>query len=91
MTKAQTHAALPDSTRPPRRRRSIRGRSPEIRPNCRTVDGFDYYSLRCLACGAELSFGQRKDGSGLFPKRKTDDGAPAGESNSSEPRGRTRP
>jgi len=45
----------------------------EIRPNCRTVDSYDYYSLHCSACGAELTFGQRKDG-GLFAKRKDDSG-----------------
>jgi hypothetical protein len=50
--------------------------SQEIRPSCRIVDGYEYYSLHCTICGAELSFGQRKDGTGLFAKRKTDDGAP---------------
>jgi hypothetical protein len=48
--------------------------SESIRPACRTIDGFEYFSLHCSACGAELSFGQRKDGTGLYPKRKTDDG-----------------
>src|SRR5215469_8582217 len=47
--------------------------SEAIRPNCRSVDNFDYYALRCNACGAELSFGQRKDG-GLFPKRQDGEG-----------------
>ena len=37
------------------------------------MDSFDYYSLRCSSCGAELAFGQRKDG-GLFPRRKDDAG-----------------
>jgi len=50
--------------------------SQEIRPSVRIIDGFEYYALHCTICGAELSFGQRKDGSGLYPKRKTDDGAP---------------
>ena len=50
--------------------------SQEIRPSVRAVDGYEYYSLHCTICGAELSFGQRRDGSGLYPKRKTDDGSP---------------
>jgi hypothetical protein len=45
--------------------------SEPIRPHCRTVDGLEYYSLKCTECQAELSFGQRKDG-GLFAKRKDD-------------------
>ena len=49
--------------------------SEAIRPNVRTVDGFDYYSLHCSQCHAELSFGQRRDG-GLFAKRKHEDGKP---------------
>lgn len=36
----------------------------------RTVDGNDYYEIRCLDCGAKLHFGANKDGKGLFPKRK---------------------
>jgi hypothetical protein len=49
--------------------------SADIRPNCRTIDNFDYYALHCNACGAELSFGQRRDG-GLFVKRKDEHGKP---------------
>lgn len=51
--------------------------SANIRLNCRTVDKFDYYEIKCVDCGAELSFGQRMDG-GLFPKRKDDDGRSLG-------------
>ena len=40
----------------------------------RTVDENDYYELRCLDCGARLSFGVMKKGGGLFPKRKDKDG-----------------
>ena len=38
----------------------------------RTVDGNDYFELRCLDCGAKLAFGANKDGKGLFPKREKD-------------------
>lgn len=40
----------------------------------RTVEGNDYYELRCndYKCGAILSFGQHKKGGTLFPKRKDD-------------------
>lgn len=40
----------------------------------RSVDGNDYYELRCSDCGAILAFGQHKKGGTLFPKRKDDDG-----------------
>lgn len=33
-------------------------------------EGHDYYSLRCLECGCELSFGQHKSGNTLFAKRQ---------------------
>lgn len=38
----------------------------------RSIDGNDYYELRCIDCGAILSFGQHKKGGTLFPKRKDD-------------------
>lgn len=38
----------------------------------RSVEGNDYYELRCGECGAILSFGQHKKGGTLFPKRKDD-------------------
>lgn len=40
----------------------------------RTVDDNEYFELRCLDCGAKLSFGSMKKGGGLFPKRKDADG-----------------
>lgn len=40
----------------------------------RTVEGNDYYELRCADCGAVLAFGQHKKGGTLFPKRKDDQG-----------------
>jgi hypothetical protein len=36
----------------------------------RSVDGNDYYEMRCLSCGAALAFGQHKKGGTLFPKRR---------------------
>lgn len=38
----------------------------------RSVEGNDYYELRCNDCGAILSYGQHKKGGTLFPKRKDD-------------------
>jgi DNA-directed RNA polymerase subunit RPC12/RpoP len=35
---------------------------------------YDYYELRCADCGARLAFGNLDDGSGLFPKRKDENG-----------------
>jgi hypothetical protein len=40
----------------------------------RSVDGNDYYELRCSDCGSILAFGQHKKGGTLFPKRKDDNG-----------------
>lgn len=40
----------------------------------RSVEGNDYYELRCGDCGAVLAFGQHKKGGTLFPKRKDDNG-----------------
>jgi hypothetical protein len=41
----------------------------------RCVDSYEFFSLRCMDCGAELSFGQTKDGKRLFAKRKLEDGS----------------
>jgi hypothetical protein len=38
----------------------------------RTVEGNDYYELKCNDCFAKLSFGQHKTGNTLFPKRKVE-------------------
>lgn len=40
----------------------------------RTVEDNEYYELRCMDCGAVLSYGQHKKGGTLFPKRKDADG-----------------
>lgn len=45
-----------------------------IRFIVRSVEGNDYYELRCSDCGGILAFGQHKKGGTLFPKRKDDDG-----------------
>ena len=48
--------------------------SQEVRPTHRQAQGYDFYEMTCLACGARLSFGQLRDGDGLFPKRKDKEG-----------------
>lgn len=47
--------------------------STNLRFVVRSVDGNDYYELRCADCNAVLSYGQHKKGGTLFPKRKDDD------------------
>lgn len=42
----------------------------DIKFICRTVEGNDYYELKCGSCGGTLSFGQHKKGGTLFPKRR---------------------
>lgn len=39
----------------------------------RSVDGNDYFEIRCNDCNAVLSFGQHKKGGTLFPKRKDEE------------------
>jgi len=34
----------------------------------RTVDGNDFYELKCKKCSAKRAFGQHKSGGSLFPK-----------------------
>lgn len=41
----------------------------------RSVEGNDYYEMRCSDCGATLAFGQHKKGGTLFPKRRDDNNA----------------
>jgi hypothetical protein len=36
----------------------------------RTVDDNKFYEIKCVSCGAVLSFGAHKKGNTLFPKRK---------------------
>lgn len=43
--------------------------SQDIVPHVQRPQTYTYFSLECLACGAQLSFGQTKDGERLFPKR----------------------
>lgn len=45
-----------------------------LRYDVREFDGNNYYKLACRDCGATLDFGQRRDGSNLFIKRKDADG-----------------
>lgn len=46
----------------------------DIKHVVRSVEGNDYFELKCAKCGATLSFGQHKKGGTLFPKRKGEDG-----------------
>lgn len=48
--------------------------SENLRFIVRNVEDNLYYELRCMDCGARLSFGVHKKGGGLFPKRKDNDG-----------------
>lgn len=48
--------------------------SENLRFVVRENDGNEYYELRCLDCGARLSFGVHKKGGSLFPKRKDSEG-----------------
>lgn len=49
--------------------------SADTRFRVRNIDGNKYYEMACEECGAALSFGQRRTGEGLFPKRKSEHGA----------------
>lgn len=44
-------------------------RSENIRPQVRHHESYVFYELRCQDCDAQLSFGQKKEGGNLFPKR----------------------
>ena len=48
--------------------------APNAVPVARENQGNVYYEMRCKNCGACLSFGQKKDGGALFPKRKDKEG-----------------
>ena len=45
-----------------------------IRMVCRENEGNRYYELKCLDCGAQFSFGQRRQGGDLFPRRRDREG-----------------
>ena len=44
-------------------------KSPCIRCEMREYDGNSYYKMVCSSCGAQMDFGQKKDGKTLFAKR----------------------
>ena len=48
--------------------------STDVIPNHRTAKGYDFYEMKCLGCGATLSFGQTKEGGRLFPRRRDQEG-----------------
>ena len=50
--------------------------SKEVRFGHRVAQGYDFYEARCAQCNATLGFGQRRDGTGLFPKTKDEHGNP---------------
>jgi hypothetical protein len=47
---------------------------PDVYPVVREYDGNTYYEMRCTQCRCKLSFGQKRDGGGLFIRRKNKDG-----------------
>ena len=44
-------------------------------PSVREKEGNVYHEMRCLDCGAALSFGQTRVGNRLYPRRKGKDGS----------------
>ena len=48
--------------------------SEQVRPVHRVAKGYDFYEMECCACGAQLSFGQTKEGERLFAKTRDKDG-----------------
>lgn len=48
--------------------------TPGAVPVVRENGGNQYFEMRCKNCGACLSFGQKRDGGALFPKKKDKDG-----------------
>lgn len=49
-------------------------KSQSVAPVHRNAQGYDFYEMACLSCGAKLSYGQAKEGGRLFPKRADQDG-----------------
>lgn len=48
--------------------------SDQVWPVHRVAKGYDFFEMKCAACGASLSFGQTREGERLFPKRRDQDG-----------------
>lgn len=46
------------------------GAAPVVREN----GGNQYFEMRCRNCGSCLSFGQKRDGGALYPRRKDKEG-----------------
>lgn len=44
-------------------------KSKDIHCNVREFNGNKYFKMQCMACNAQLDFGQNKDGRGLFVKK----------------------
>ena len=44
------------------------GETEKLRFRARRVKEFEFFGIYCETCKGELSFGERKDKSGLFPK-----------------------
>ena len=49
--------------------------SEDISFQVRTVEGNDFYELKCNKCFSKLAYGQHRMGNSLFPKRKLADGS----------------
>lgn len=43
--------------------------SENVRPEHRLASGYNFYSIRCEACGCTYDFGQHREGDTLFRKR----------------------
>ena len=48
--------------------------SPDLAPAHRVAQTYNFYELVCKGCGARFSFGQKKVGGALFPKRRDKEG-----------------
>lgn len=46
----------------------------DVIPVVRKKDDYCFREWKCVSSGAALQLGQKKDGTGLFPKRKSKDG-----------------
>jgi hypothetical protein len=48
--------------------------SEDIKFRVRQADTYEFFEKVCAACNGVLAYGQRRDGSGLFPRRKSEAG-----------------